>query len=260
MGFIGDGINDASALHAADVGISVKNAVDVAKETADLILLDSKLSVVVDGIIEGRKTYSNTIKYIFITTSANFGNVFTMAGASIVLPILPMLPEQILLTNILTDVPNMSIATDNVDAEQIAQPRKWQMRFILQFMLVFGITSSVFDIITFVILYFMVGLDQSLFSTGWFIESTLTEIFVVFIIRTRRPFYASRPSTGLMIFLVIMAFVVVALPYVPVVKDLFHFTSPSLKLLVILLLIVAGYVFSNEVAKKVFYRKIAGVY
>ena len=182
VGFIGDGINDASALHAADVGISVKNAVDVAKEAADLILLDKHLDVVVDGIIEGRKTYANTIKYIFITTSANFGNVITISAASLFLPILPMYPGQLLLTGLLTDFPNMSIASDNVDQEQITQPRKWSMDYIKRFMLVFGLTSSVFDAITFLALFTMIGLNQDLFSTGWFIESTLTELFVTFII------------------------------------------------------------------------------
>src|SRR5271157_2410336 len=260
VGFIGDGINDASALHAADVGISVNNAVDVAKEAADIILLEKHLDVVLDGIIEGRKTFANTLKYIFITTSANFGNTFTMAGASMVLPILPMLPEQVLLTNLLTDFPNMNVATDNVDPEQIEQPRKWSMKFIMEFMLVFGITSSIFDIITFIILYVAVGFNQIEFSTGWFIESTLTELFVTFIIRTRRPFYRSKPSGSLAIFLIAVAVAVVAMPYIPAFNTLFSFSPPPLWLLGTLLAVVAAYVFSNEIAKKLFYRKIGDVF
>ena len=152
VGYMGDGINDASALHAADVGISVESAVDVAKEAADIVLLEKDLEVLVQGVREGRATFANTLKYVFMATSANFGNMFSMAGASLFLPFLPLLPKQILLTNLLTDFPEMTIATDSVDGEMVEQPRRWDIRFIRNFMLTFGLVSSVFDYLTFGVL------------------------------------------------------------------------------------------------------------
>ncbi|KAM3093850.1 HAD-IC family P-type ATPase [Phormidesmis sp. 146-12] len=149
VGYLGDGINDASALHAADVGISGERAVDVAKEAADIVLMQKDLNVLIEGVKEGRITFANTLKYVFMATSANFGNMFSMAGISLVLPFLPLLPSQILLTNLLTDFPELTIATDRVDKEQVSQPHRWDMRFIRNFMLVFGLLSSVFDYFTF---------------------------------------------------------------------------------------------------------------
>ena len=148
MGYMGDGINDASALHAADVSISVESAADVAKEAADIVLLEKDLSVLVQGVKAGRMTFANTLKYVFMATSANFGNMFSMAGASLFLPFLPLLPKQILLTNLMTDFPEMAIATDSVDSEMVEQPRRWDIKFIQKFMLAFGLLSSVFDYLT----------------------------------------------------------------------------------------------------------------
>ena len=189
VGYMGDGINDASALHAADVGISVDSAVDVAKDAADIVLLEKNLAVLVQGVREGRTTFANTLKYVFMATSANFGNMFSMAGASLFLPFLPLLPKQILLTNLLTDFPEMTIATDNVDKELVEKPRKWDIKFIKRFMIIFGLLSSVFDYITFAVLLYILKAGPEVFRTGWFIESVLSASFVVFVIRTRKPFF-----------------------------------------------------------------------
>ena len=188
VGYLGDGINDASALHTADVGISVESAVDVAKEAADIVLLERDLGVLARGVRLGRQTFANTLKYVFITTSANFGNMVSMAGASLFLPFLPLLPKQILLNNFLSDVPSMTIATDSVDREQVDRPRRWDIRFIRNFMLVFGLVSSVFDYLTFGALLYWLRATEREFQTGWFVESLMTELFIVLVIRTRRPF------------------------------------------------------------------------
>ena len=189
VGFMGDGINDAPALHTADVGISVDSAVDVAKEAADIVLLDRGLDVLVKGIVAGRKTFTNTMKYIFIATSANFGNMFSMAGASLFLPFLPLLPKQILLTNLLTDFPEMTIATDRVDAIAIDKPHKWDIKFIQRFMIVFGLISSVFDYLTFVVLLYLLNANEEVFQTGWFTESIISATLIVLVVRTRLPFF-----------------------------------------------------------------------
>lgn len=185
VGYLGDGINDASALHAADVGISVDSAVDVAKESADIVLLEKDLSVLCEGVKEGRKTFANTLKYVFMATSANFGNMFSMAGASLFLPFLPLLPRQILLTNFMTDLPEMTIATDNVDSELMNRPRRWNIKFIKNFMLVFGILSSIFDYLTFGVLLFILNASPNMFRTGWFIESVISATLIVFVVRTQ---------------------------------------------------------------------------
>ena len=195
VGYMGDGINDASALHAADVGISVESAVDVAKEAADIVLLEKDLGVLVQGVREGRTTFANTLKYVFMATSANFGNMFSMAGASLFLPFLPLLPKQILLTNLMTDFPEMTIATDSVDPEMVERPRRWDIRFIRNFMLVFGLVSSVFDYLTFgVLLLRPARQHRQQFRTGWFVESVVSASLIVLVIRTRRPFFRSRPG------------------------------------------------------------------
>ena len=203
---MGDGINDAPALHAADVGISVDGAADVARAAADLILLEHDLSVVQDAVICGRSTVQNVSKYVLMGSSSNFGNMFSMAGAALFLPFLPMLPIQILLNNLLYDVSEIAIPFDRVDEEAVAGPVKWDVRFIERFMLVFGPVSSVFDFLTFYVLLYLFGAGEALFQTGWFIESITTQVLVVFAIRTRRSVFRSRPH----VFLVAMALGVIA--------------------------------------------------
>ncbi|MEZ4557751.1 MAG: HAD-IC family P-type ATPase [Caldilineaceae bacterium] len=195
VGYMGDGINDAPPLHAADVGISVNTAVDVAKEAADVVLLQKDLSVLHQGILLGRTTFANTLKYVFITTSANFGNMFSVAGASLFLPFLPLLPMQILLTNFLTDLPAMTIAGDHVDPEQVTAPRRWNIRMIRNFMLVFGLVSTVFDYVTFLMLLLVLHATVDQFRTGWFLESVLSELLILLVILRGGPFYRSRPVT-----------------------------------------------------------------
>ena len=191
VGYMGDGINDASAIHAADVGISVDSAVDVAKDAADIVLLEKDLGVLVQGVREGRATFANTLKYVFMATSANFGNMFSMAGASLLLKFLPLLPKQILLTNLMTDFPEMTIATDSVDKEMIEYPRRWNIKAIRKFMITFGIISSVFDYLTFGVLLFILHAGEVQFRTAWFVESVASASLIVLVIRSRRPFFRS---------------------------------------------------------------------
>ncbi len=218
VGFLGDGINDAPALKAADVGISVDSAVDVAKEAADIVLMEKDLEVLQRGIVDGRRTYLNSLKYIFITTSANFGNMFSLAGISLFLPWLPLLPAQILLLNFLSDIPALTIASDNVDPEQLARPKKWDIGLIRRFMVVFGIPSSLFDYLTFGCLLFLFHAGEKTFQTGWFVESALTEIIVLLVIRTVRPALASRPSRWLALSSAATVAVVLALPFSPLAE------------------------------------------
>ena len=256
VGYLGDGINDAPALHVADVGISVDKAVDVAKEAADFVLLEHNLNVLRRGIEEGRKTFANTLKYIFTTTSANFGNAFSMAGASLFLPFLPLLAKQILLNNFLSDFPAMAIADDNVDPESVQVPRRWNIKFIRNFMVVFGLVSSAFDYITFGLLLFLLQATPEQFRTGWFVESLMTELVVALVVRTRRPFFKSKPGRSLWISTLIIALVTVLIPYMPY-SGLLGFT-PLAPLVMTVLMVVAGcYVAANEVAKKVFYAHVA---
>lgn len=252
VGYMGDGINDASALHAADVGISVDSAVDVAKEAADIVLLEKDLGVLVQGVREGRTTFANTLKYVFMATSANFGNMFSMAGASLFLPFLPLLPKQILLTNMLTDVPEMAIATDRVDHELIAQPRRWDIAFIRKFMLTFGLVSSVFDYLTFGALLFLLNATREEFRTGWFLESVISASVIVLVIRSRRPFFRSRPGRYLSFATLIIAGVTLMVPLSPL-GPVFGFTPLPLHFLAALGAIVVLYVLAAEAAKKSFY-------
>ncbi|HXB93561.1 MAG TPA: magnesium-translocating P-type ATPase [Puia sp.] len=255
VGFMGDGINDAPALHTADVGISVDSAVDVAKEAADIVLLEQDLAVLSDGILIGRKTFTNTMKYIFMATSANFGNMFSMAGASLFLPFLPLLPKQILLTNLLTDFPEMTIATDRVDEVAIMQPRRWDIKFIQRFMLLFGLLSSVFDYVTFAVLLYFMKAGEKVFQTGWFIESVVSASLIVLVVRTRLPFLKSLPGKYLAIATALVVLVVIVLPLTPVAR-LLGFVPMPLSYYGWMLLIVAAYIGSAEAAKQWFYKKL----
>jgi P-type Mg2+ transporter len=255
VGYMGDGINDASALHAADIGISVDSAVDVAKEAADIVLLEKDLSVLSQGVVEGRKTFSNTMKYVFMATSANFGNMFSMALLSIFLPFLPMLPVQVLLTNLLTDLPEMTIAGDSVDPELIARPRRWSIKFIRNFMVVFGILRSIFDFLTFGVLLFLLHAGVNQFRTGWFIESVVSASMVVLVIRTRRPFFKSMPSKYLLTATLAVVVATFLLPYTPLAK-LFVFTPLPLYFLIIVAVIVAIYILAAELVKRLFYSRV----
>ena len=253
VGYMGDGINDASALHAADVGLSVEGAVDVAKQVADIVLLEKNLDVLIEGVREGRITFANTLKYVLMATSANFGNMFSMAGVSLLLPFLPLLPKQILLTNLLTDLPEMTIASDNVDAEMLAQPRRWDIGFIRSFMLTFGALSSVFDYLTFGALLYILHAGTEQFRTGWFVESVLSAALVVLVVRSRHPFFRSRPGTHLMLATLGVVVATLVLPFLPV-APLLGMTPLPLQFLALLGLIVVMYIASAELAKRVFYR------
>lgn len=254
VGYIGDGINDVSAIHAADVGLSVDTAVDVAKEAADLVLLDKDLEVLAEGIKEGRHTFANTRKYIFMATSANFGNMFSMAGASLMLPFLPLLPKQILLTNLLTDLPSMTISTDNVDEDMIKQPGKWDIKFIRRFMISFGILSSVFDYITFGILLLLFNAQEQAFQTGWFIESVVSAILIVLVVRTQKSFLKSKPGKYLTVASMLVALTVLLLPGLPI-ASLFGFTPLPFTFYIAMLSIVVLYIASAEWLKRWFYKR-----
>ena len=257
VGYMGDGINDASALHAADVSLSVEGAVDVAKEAADIVLLEKDLNVLVDGVREGRKTFANTLKYVLMATSANFGNMFSMAGASLLLPFLPLLPKQILLTNLLTDLPEMTIAGDAVDTEMVATPRRWDIGFIRSFMITFGILSSVFDYLTFGALLFLLRANTALFRTGWFVESVISAALIVLVVRSRRPFFTSKPSRPLLLATLGVVATTLLLPYTPLAGPLGFVPLPPL-FLAFVAVVVALYVVSAEATKALFYRHAAG--
>ena len=213
VGYLGDGINDASALKAADVGISVESAVDIAKESADIVLLEKDLQVLCSGILDGRRIHSNTLKYLFITTSANFGNMFSLAGISTFLPWLPLLPKQILALNFLSDLPALTISTDRVDQSQLQKPQKWDIQLIKRFMIIFGIQSSLFDFFTFGLLLWVFKTGAGQFQTSWFLESVLTEIGVLFLLRTRGSVFQSKPSRALMLAGLLTLCLALALPY-----------------------------------------------
>lgn len=255
VGFMGDGINDIPSLHAADVGISVNTAVDVAKSSAAIVLLRNGLDIITEGIIEGRRTFNNTIKYILMGTSSNFGNMFSAAGASFFLPFLPMTPAQILLTNGLYDISQLSIPTDNVDQASLIKPRHWNITFIRNYMIFFGPISSVYDYITFGVMLFFFHASGALFQTGWFIESIATEILVVFVIRTAiKPFFRSRPSKWLTITCLTLAGIGIVLPFTYFGR-LLGLVVPPPTYFLFLIVIVITYLFLVEFLKSLFLKR-----
>jgi P-type Mg2+ transporter len=256
VGYMGDGINDASALHAADVGISVESAVDVAKDAADIVLLEKDLGVLVQGVREGRTTFANTLKYVFMATSANFGNMFSMAGVSLFLPFLPLLPKQILLTNLMTDFPEMTIATDRVDSEMVDHPRRWDIKAIRKFMITFGLVSSVFDYLTFGVLLLFLHATQDQFRTGWFLESVISASLIVLVIRSRKPFFKSRPAKYLLMATLLTVIVTVILPFTPL-GEIFGFSQLPISFHLLLGVIVMLYIVTAEMAKTIFYQKVS---
>jgi P-type Mg2+ transporter len=255
VGFIGDGINDASALHTADVGISVDSAVDVAKGAADIVLLEKDLQVLVEGVSAGRITFANTLKYVFMATSANFGNMFSMAGASLFLPFLPLLPKQILLTNLMTDFPEMTIAADTVDPELVERPRRWNIQFIRKFMITFGILSSVFDYLTFGLLFLILHANTIQFRTGWFLESVVSASLIVLVIRSRKPFFKSKPGRYLLLTTLLIAIVALILPFTPL-AGLFGFAPLKISFLFMVAGIIFFYIIGAEIMKKIFYQRV----
>jgi Mg2+-importing ATPase len=255
VGYMGDGINDASAIHAADVGISVESGVDVAKEAADIVLLEKDLNVLVQGVREGRITFGNTLKYVFMASSANFGNMFSMAGASLFLSFLPLLPKQILLTNLLTDFPEMTIATDSVDRELVEKPRRWNIGFIRNFMLTFGLLSSVFDYLTFGVLLLVLQATTGQFRTGWFIESVISASVTVLVIRTRKSSFRRKPGKYLLTATLLIVAVTILIPITPL-ADLLGFQPLPVSILLAIGVIVALYMIAAEITKRSFYKRI----
>ena len=259
VGFLGDGMNDAPSMRAADVSISVDNAVDVAKEAADIILLQKDLRVLEEGVLEGRKTFGNTMKYIMMGISSNFGNMFSAAGASLFLKFLPMLPTQILLNNLLYDLSELTIPTDNVDPEYVEKPKRLDISYIRNFMIYFGPISSIFDFLTFYIMLhvFNAWNNAPLFQTAWFIESLCTQTLVIFVIRTRRlPFFKSKPSKLLLVSSLTAVAIAILLPFTPL-GELFQFARPSLPFFAFLTAFVAVYLTMVETVKRRFYKRYA---
>lgn len=253
VGFLGDGVNDAPAMHAADASLSVEQAVDAAREAADFVLLERHLDVIRRGIEEGRKTFANTLKYVMLTTSANLGNMVSMAAASLFLPFLPLLAGQILLNNFLSDVPALGLADDSVDPELVERPRRWDMRYIGVFMVAFGALSSVFDFIMFGALLGFFHAAPELFRTGWFVESLLTELAVALVVRTRRRFYESRPGALLLYSTLVMLPLTLAIPYLPRTALIGFVPLPG-SLIAMIVILTALYVAATEGVKAWFYR------
>lgn len=255
VGYLGDGINDAPALKVADVGISVANAVDVAKETADLILLKKSLHALKDGVIEGRKTFQNTLKYLMVGLSSNFGNMFSMTAASAFLPFFPMLPAQVLLNNFIYDVSQLSISTDNVDLDEVKKSSRWNLKFIREYMVVFGIVSSIFDFLTFYLLFSIFKLSEGGFQTGWFIESLATQALVVYVIRTKKiPFLESRPSYWLFGTVALSVVAAWAIPFISIGR-IFNLEPLSLISTLSIAAIVFIYLLVVQAIKSWFFRR-----
>src|SRR5450830_1785303 len=258
VGYLGDGINDAPSLHTADVGISVEGAVDVAKQAAAMILLENDLMVLYKGILEGRRTFGNVMKYIMMATSSNFGNMFSMAAATLFLPFLPMLPLQILLNNLLYDVSEITLPLDRVDEEDLAQPKRWDMGFIRNFMLIIGPISSLFDFLTFYLLLSLFNAHESLFRTGWFVESIATQVLVIFVIRTRRNPLRSHPNRWLVLTSVAVVVTAMLLPFTPLAPYL-GFTPLPLSFFGLLTALLIAYLLMVEGGKQWFYRRLMKV-
>lgn len=256
VGYLGDGINDAPALHAADVGISVEQAVDVARDSADIILLSRDLDVLRLGVEEGRQTFANTLKYISITTSANFGNMISMGLATPLLPFLPLAAKQILLNNFLSDLPSMAISSDNVDPDRISAPQRWDIKEIQRFMIVFGLISSIFDIVTFAMLLRVFQAGEAVFQTSWFLISLLTELAVVLILRTRGSAFRSRPSALLLWSTLAAVIATLAIPFLGGLSRAFGFVPLSFSEMVTVGCILIGYIIATELAKRWFYRRM----
>jgi len=253
VGFLGDGVNDAPAMHAADTSLSVEQAVDVAREAADFVLLRRDLDVIRRGVEEGRRTFANTMKYVLTTTSANLGNMVSMAVASVFLPFLPLTAGQILLNNFLSDIPAVGIADDSVDRELVERPRRWNIRFIGRFMIEFGLLSSIFDLLTFGILLRIFHSPAEVFRTAWFVESLLTELVIALVVRTRRPFFRSRPGRVLLVSTLALLLLTPAIPYLPFVGAL-GFVPIPLSLTAVVVAITGCYVLAAEATKVWFYR------
>jgi len=253
VGFLGDGINDAPALRAADVGVSVDTAAGIAKETADIILLDKSLGVLAHGIVEGRRTFGNITKYILNTTSANYGNMFTVALSSLFLGFIPLLPSQILLNNFISDFPLLTISTDNVDEELLRRPRRWNIGLIRNFMIYFGAISSFFDLVLISSLIYLVGVGPALFRTSWFVLSVLSEIVITFAIRTKLPVFKSKPSKWLIMTSIGAGAGAVAITYASVGTFLFEFVKMPFLVLTLIAGVLVVYFITAEVVKRYFF-------
>jgi Mg2+-importing ATPase len=255
VGYMGDGINDAPSLRGADIGISVNNATDVAKLSADIILLHKDLHVLLDGVAEGRVTFGNVIKYLKMNTSSDFGTMVSIAVASVLLPFLPILPVQILLNDLLYDVSQLTLAGDRVDEQSLAQPRKWDVKSVRKFMYVFGPANSLFDLLTFGILLWLFHASVPLFQTGWFLENIVTQTIIVFSIRTAVvPFYRSHTSRLFTVSLAAIVVVALLLPFIPLFAGAFSFVRPPPVFFVVLVGLVAAYIMCAEALKQWFYK------